>query len=296
MSSGALQPLPVWFRQEVPDARAMRRMKELLRPSGLHTVCEGARCPNLGCCWGRKTATFMILGDTCTRSCRFCAVKSGVPLAVNADEPVRVAEAVHALGLKYVVITSVTRDDLPDEGAGHFASVIRKVKAVVPGVIVEALVPDFSAREALIQTVLDSGVDVFGHNIETVRRMSPVLRSRADHDRSLQTLRLAHQYGKALVKSGLMAGLGERDDEIFATLLELKEAGCDLVTIGQYLAPGVSARHVPVARFVRPEVFEIYRQEALLMGFKFAASAPLVRSSYLAEEGYAQAFTQKVGV
>jgi lipoyl synthase len=296
MSIGAPQPLPSWFRQEVPDASALKRMKELLRPSGLHTVCEGARCPNLGGCWGRKTATFMILGDTCTRSCRFCAVKSGVPLAVNLDEPVRVAEAVYALGLKYVVITSVTRDDLPDEGAGHFASVIRKIKAVVPGVVVEALVPDFSAREALIQMVLDSGVDVFGHNIETVRRMSSALRSRADHDRSLQTLKLARRHGKALVKSGLMAGLGERDEEVLGTLLELRQAGCDLVTIGQYLAPSVSARHMPVARFVRPEVFETYRKEALAMGFKFAASAPLVRSSYLAEEGYIAAFTQRVGV
>lgn len=296
MASGTIRPLPVWFRQEVPDARALRRMKELLRPSGLHTVCEGARCPNLGRCWGRGTATFMILGDVCTRSCRFCAVKSGAPLAVDPDEPRRVAEAVQALQLKYVVITSVTRDDLPDEGAGHFAKVTRAIKAAVPGVIVEVLTPDFSARVACIQTVLEAGVDVFGHNLETVRRMSPFLRSKADYDRSLQTLKCARAGRKVLVKSGLMAGLGETDDEILEALSELKAAGGDMVTIGQYLAPGVSDRHVPVARFVLPEMFEIYREKALAMGFAFAASAPLVRSSYLAEEGYAKAFTQKAGI
>lgn len=296
MSASRIPALPLWFRQEVPDSAALRQMKELLRPSGIHTVCEGARCPNLGSCWARKTATFMILGDTCTRACRFCAVTSGAPLRVDPDEPRRVAAAVKALGLKYVVITSVTRDDLPDEGAGHFAEVVRALKALVPGIVVEVLVPDFSARAELIGIVLASGVDVFGHNIETVRRMSPHLRSKADHDRSLQTLRLAHQSGKAFVKSGLMAGLGETDEEIAEVLRELKKTGCDMVTIGQYLAPTGSERHVPVARFVPPEIFEIYRQKALGMGFVSVASAPLVRSSYLAEEGYALASTQRVHV
>ncbi|MBF0569961.1 MAG: lipoyl synthase [Candidatus Omnitrophica bacterium] len=281
------QSLPEWFRQEVPDPKALGEMRGLLRERNLHTVCEGAHCPNMGQCWKKGTATMMILGDTCTRRCRFCAVDSGEPSAVDQDEPLQVADAVRHLGLKYVVVTSVTRDDLPDEGAGQFARTVRAIKDVNPRVGVEVLIPDLSAEEGLIRRVIESGPDVVGHNLETVRRLSPHMRSRADHDRSLLTLRTARRLSaKVLVKSGFMVGLGESDDEVLSTLRELKGAGCDIVTIGQYLAPSKDARHAPVERFVTPEAFSRYREEGLRIGIKFVHSGPLVRSSYLAEEGF----------
>ena len=281
------RPLPEWFRQNVPDAAALQKMRALLKGSSLHTVCEGARCPNLGECWENGTATFMILGDTCTRSCRFCAVKAGVPVVPDADEPLSVADAVRRLGLKYVVVTSVTRDDLPDQGALQFVRTIRAIKEVNPGVHVEVLIPDFSAEEDLIRFIVDAGPDVVGHNIETVRRLSPAVRSGADYDRSLDVLnRVRGLSDNVFVKSGLMAGMGETDEEVVMTLQDLKEAGCDSVTIGQYLAPMKSGRYIAVERFVPPEAFERYREEGLQRGLKFVLAGPLVRSSYLAEKGF----------
>jgi lipoic acid synthetase len=285
-----MRELPSWFRQPLPDAVALERMRTLLSARSLHTVCEGARCPNTGRCWAKGTATFMILGDTCTRACRFCAVKSGRPSAVDEDEPGRMAGAVKSLGLKYVVLTSVTRDDLPDEGAVHFARSVRAVKEVLPSVKVELLVPDFSARLECFQTVVEAGADVVGHNIETVRRLAQVLRPQADHDRSLRSLRIARQIpGAHFVKSGLMVGLGETDAEVLAALAELKAAGCDIVTIGQYLSPKADGRQVPVERFVDPEIFEMYRCEGMAMGIKQVFSGPLVRSSFMADEVYGAA-------
>jgi lipoic acid synthetase len=281
--------LPPWFRQEVPDVEALRKMGELFRPHGLHTVCEGAKCPNLGRCWNKGTATFMILGGVCTRACGFCAVTHGVPVAAGEHEPARVAEAARALGLKYVVITSVTRDDLPDEGSGQFVRTTGAVRALCPSAVIEVLTPDFSGRAELVSRVVAAGPDVFGHNLETVRRIAPFLRSRADHERSLAVLKEAKGSGAGLVKSGLMVGLGETDDEVLEALAEIRGAGADIVTVGQYLSPTKSVRHAKVARFVPPDTFDIYRREAMNMGFLFAACGPLVRSSYLAHEGYAAA-------
>jgi lipoic acid synthetase len=279
--------LPEWFRQDVPDPAVLLRMRALLKGNGLHTVCEGARCPNLGECWESGTATFMIMGDTCTRECRFCAVKSGQPAEPDADEPLAVADAVRRLGLRYVVVTSVTRDDLADQGALQFVRTVRAVREVNPGVRVEVLIPDFSGEEDLLRFIVEAAPDVVGHNIETVRRLSPDVRSKAEYDRSLDVLRTIRRLSdRAFVKSGLMAGMGETDDEIMATLQDLKDAGCDIVTVGQYLAPERHGGHVPVARFVPPETFERYREEGLKRGLKFVFSGPLVRSSYLAEKGF----------
>ncbi len=280
-------PLPEWFRQPVPDKESLQKMRELLKGNGLHTVCEGAKCPNMGACWEHGTATFMILGDTCTRGCRFCAVRSGAPSLPDEEEPMLVADAVRRLGLKYAVVTSVTRDDLADQGAFQFARTIRAIKSVNPGIAVEVLIPDMASDEELIRVIIEAGVDVVGHNIETVRRLSPKLRSNADYNRSLEVLRIVRRNaGKSFVKSGLMAGMGETDAEILETLADLKAVGTDIVTIGQYLAPSKEGRHVPVARFVLPEIFERYRDTALSLGFKFVHSGPLVRSSYLAEQGF----------
>lgn len=279
--------LPEWFRQPLPDQAAMGKMRSLLKETGLATVCQSAHCPNTGECWSKGTATFMILGTTCSRSCRFCAVEHGVPQDVTCEEPLLVAEAVQRLALKYAVITSVTRDDLADGGAEQFARTVRAIRMVAPECGVELLIPDFSGDDVALEIVTESSPQVLGHNIETVRRLSPLMRSGADHDRSLAVLRSIRASGRGiLVKSGLMVGLGETDDEVFSTLHELKEAGCDIVTIGQYLAPSKEARHLPVDRFVEPPMFERYREEGLKIGLRYVASGALVRSSYMAEEGF----------
>ena len=280
-----MRELPAWFTQPLPDGMAIGRMRTLLRGHALHTVCESARCPNAGRCWGRGTATFMILGDTCTRACRFCAVKNGSPSSVDEDEPRRIADAVKALGLKYVVLTSVTRDDLPDGGAAHFARAVRAIKKFCPDVKVELLVPDFAARRECFEAVAEAGPAVIGHNIETVRQISKALRPQADHDRSLGALRMARNVpGRHFVKSGLMVGLGETDAEVLEAMSELRVAGCDIVTIGQYLAPEADGRQVPVGRFVEPRTFEMYRREGVAMGIRQVFSGPLVRSSFMADE------------
>ncbi len=279
--------LPSWFKQEIPALEKIRGMKKLFRETGLHTVCESAHCPNIGECWGRKTATFMILGDVCTRACRFCAVAAGKPLVVDPHEPTHVANAVQKLNLKFVVITSVARDDLPDGGATQFAKTIFEIRHLLPEVKIEILIPDFSGKFENLKIVIDAKPEVISHNIETVARLSKKVRPQAEYRRSLETLKMMRELDPSIiVKSSLMVGLGERRDEVEATMKDLLKAGCDILTVGQYLAPSQLKRHVPVERFVTPEEFESYKATGLSLGFRYVASGPLVRSSYLAEEGY----------
>ena len=279
-------PLPPWFRVRLPRGPVAASLERRLRQSGLATVCREARCPNRGECFGQGTATVMILGETCTRNCRFCAVATGHPggrLAV--DEPLRVAEAVRDAGLRYVVLTSVDRDDLPDGGADHFRRVIEAIRARQPDVLVEALIPDY--RGERLERLLRSPPDVLGHNVEVVRRLTPDVRDpRASYDGSLKVLEEARHHRPDMpTKSSLMVGLGEGDDEVLETLTDLKQAGVEIVTIGQYLQP--TDRHWPVHRFVPPETFCAYEEAAREMGFGFVASGPLVRSSYRAAELFA---------
>jgi len=275
--------LPPWIRRRFPPQEEWERVERLLRSLSLHTVCESARCPNLGECFRRGTATFLILGDTCTRSCRFCAVKKGIPLPPDPEEPRRVAEAARTLSLHHVVVTSVTRDDLPDGGAEHFAKTIQAIRECLPQATVEVLVPDFQGSAEALEVVLAARPDVLNHNVETVPRLYSLVRPQADYARSLELLRRTRaRYPGILVKSGLMVGLGETQKEVEAVLWDLKEAGCDVVTIGQYLRP--TAWHLPVVAYVPPEVFAYYREYALRLGFRGVASGPFVRSSYRAEE------------
>lgn len=247
----------------------------------LHSVCQSAKCPNMGECWKRRTATFLILGDACTRHCKFCAVKAGQPDTVDGSEPERLANAVKRLGLRHAVVTSVTRDDLDDGGAKHFARTIESIRAVNPETTVEVLVPDFRGQAEAVETVAEAAPDVFGHNIETVRRLFGRIRDpRAGYDVSLEVLRLAAR--RVPVKSGLIVGLGESEPEVKETLGDVYATGCRAVTIGQYLRPGQQS--VAVAEFVRPEQFDAYKDMALDMGFTHVMSGPFVRSSYHAEE------------
>jgi lipoic acid synthetase len=255
-----------------------------LKSKHIHTICRSARCPNIGHCWERKTATFLILGDICTRACGFCAVAKGVPEPLDPGEPDRVADAARSLGLKYAVITSVTRDDLPDGGSGHFARTIRAVKAAGPGTKVEALIPDFGGDETALDTVLEPRPEVLNHNLETVEALYPAIgRAAASYGRSLGVLAAARRKG-ARTKSGLMLGLGEGPDEVLRAFADLRRAGCDLLTLGQYLQP--TAANPPVARYYPPGEFEALRQKALEMGFLEVAAGPLVRSSFEADRLY----------
>jgi lipoic acid synthetase len=271
---------PAWLVRPAPDPAAIDRMEARLGRMDLATVCQSAHCPNLGECFHRGTATFMILGKNCTRRCRFCAVDKGRMAPPDPGEPERVAQAALALGLNHVVVTSVTRDDLPDGGAGHFAETIRRLRAARPDASVEVLVPDFMGSVRALEQVIAARPDVFNHNLETVARLYSGVRPGAEYRRSLAVLRVAADHGLA-VKSGLMLGLGETSSEIRATLLDLKRSGCRLVTLGQYLAP--SRDHWPMARYVTPAEFDQWGREARDLGFAGAASAPLVRSSYRAE-------------
>jgi len=281
----AAERKPEWLKVRPPAGESFTHIKSLLRGYNLHTVCEEAHCPNLGECWGGGTATIMLLGDTCTRGCRFCAVASGNPRgAVDPFEPVKVAETVADLGLTYVVLTSVDRDDLPDGGAAHFAQTVRAIKAKDPGIVVETLVPDFRGDPAAIRVVLGGGQEVFDHNVETVRRLQGTVRDpRANYEQSLFVLRHAKEVRPDVrTKSSIMLGLGEAEDEVLETLRDLRAAGVDIVTLGQYLRP--SAWHLPVLEYVPPEAFDGYRRQAEAMGFLYVASGPLVRSSYRAGE------------
>lgn len=281
--------LPDWLRKRLPRGVDVAATRRLIDGLNLATVCTDARCPNQPECWSRRTAVFMVLGRHCTRHCHYCSVTPGVPAPPADDEPARVAEAAAAMGLRHVVITSVTRDDLPDEGAGHFARCVQAVRARLPESMVEVLTPDFHARGECIDTVLSAGPAIFNHNIETVRRLSPVMRPQGDYQRSLDVLRLAagRVPPSAFVKSGLIIGLGETTGEIVETLADLRTAGCRIVTIGQYLQP--TDRSAPVVKYYHPDEFDQIGQRARDMGFDSVASAPFVRSSYNAAEVYAQA-------
>ncbi|HOO60250.1 MAG TPA: lipoyl synthase [Candidatus Mcinerneyibacteriales bacterium] len=274
---------PEWLKSKQIPTEEEQKVRRLMKNLHLNTVCREARCPNRVECFNRGTATFLIMGDTCTRRCRFCNVNKGKPQPLDKEEPRHVAEAVKALGLKYVVITSVTRDDLPDGGAAHFASVIRKVREIDPGVGIEVLIPDFQGDSDSLNTVLDARPDVLNHNVETVSRLYEAVRPGAVYERSLELLARAKTINPSIkTKSGLMVGLGETDAELYGVFADLRKAGCDLLTIGQYLAP--TKEHYPVADYILPEKFEEYRAKALEMGFLDAASGPLVRSSYKAGE------------
>lgn len=272
----------------MPVAEALLETRQLVNGLKLNTVCAEARCPNLTECWSRHTATFMILGDKCTRRCRFCAVTTARPDPVDKDEPQRLAEAAVHLRLKHVVITSVARDDLKDEGAGHFARCIEAVHASRPGVTVEVLVPDFHARRECVQAVIDAAPEVFNHNVETVPSLHKRVRPQAKYPRSLESLRLAKELRPEMkTKSGVMVGLGETRDELLQVFRDLRMSGCDLLTIGQYLKPSsLSNRHVPVERFYPPEEFDELGRLAEELGFAAVASGPFVRSSYFAETLY----------
>jgi lipoic acid synthetase len=280
-------PAPEWLIAEVRRAKRGRsaemvaQTRDLLERLHLPTVCESARCPNRGECFSHHTATFLILGDVCTRGCAFCAVKRGKPLPLQIDEPQRLAQAVSQLGLRHVVITSVTRDDLPDGGAAHYARVVAALRECCPGVRVELLVPDFAGSEKALATVLAAAPDILAHNLETVPRFYPQVRRGADYRRSLEVLQQAKQLSpKIVTKSGLMLGLGEDSPEIEEVLQDLRLVDCDMLTLGQYLSP--SLHHVPVARYVRPEEFVSWQRQALDLGFKSVAAGALVRSSYKA--------------
>ncbi len=273
--------LPPWLKVRAPGGEGYLRVKGLLRRATLHTVCEEAACPNIGECFQAGTATFLILGDVCTRACRFCAIRSGRPEPVDPDEPLRVAETVALLGLRHAVITSVTRDDLPDGGASVFADAIRAIRRLSPSTAIEVLIPDLQGEWQALAAITDAAPDILNHNIETVPRLYRRVRPQAVYERSLALLRQAkEERPEMLTKSGLMLGLGEEPTEIPQVLLDLRAAGCDILTLGQYLRPSV--RHLPVARFYPPEEFERFGQEAQALGFRHVESGPLVRSSYRA--------------
>ena len=287
--NSGLVRLPAWFKQELPDTSKIHVMKEMFRGAGLNTVCESAKCPNMGTCWKEGVATFMILGGTCTRACRFCAVPAGRPDQLNPHEPQEVADAVLKMKLNYVVITSVARDDLADEGVGHFVETINAVRATSPNTKIEVLIPDFSAKIDLLTTLSQSHPEVISHNIECVRRLSPSMRPQAQHDRSLSVLTAFRKLAPtSFVKSSFMVGAGETDAEIEVLMQELVDAGCQILTIGQYLAPTQMKRHLRVQRFVTPEQFERYAELGRSMGLMYVESGPLVRSSFIAEKGYRQ--------
>lgn len=282
-TSNRRSPRPEWLKVRLPQGESYFRLKRLVYDLQLNTVCEDARCPNIGECWGAGTATFMILGDVCTRSCRFCAVKTGLPPSYDLDEPRRVAEAIARLKLKYAVITSVDRDDLADGGATIFAETIRQTRLSAPGIRVEVLIPDFRGDRAALEKVVESHPDVLAHNIETVPRLYPIARAGSRYRRSLELLRHTKIFAPEMTtKSSLMLGLGERRDEVLEVLGDLREFGVDIVTMGQYLQP--TRDHLPVERFYPPEEFNQLREYALSVGFRHVQAGPLVRSSYHAEK------------
>ena len=271
---------PEWLKIKIPAGKEYVQVKDIVNRHKLHTICTSGLCPNIADCWGRGTATLMILGDICTRSCKFCATKTGVPAPLDPAEPLNVAKSIKLMRLKHCVITSVDRDDLPDCGATHWAETIRQVKKLNPETTLEVLIPDFLGKSHLIQTIIDTGVEVISHNLETVRRLTPKIRSAAKYDRSLEVIKQMANSG-LVAKSGIMVGLGETNDEVLQTMDDLLAVGCSVMTIGQYLQP--TKRHLPVAEYVHPEQFEKWKEAGLRKGFRFVESYPLVRSSYRAE-------------
>lgn len=272
---------PDWLKIKLPKGDNFLKVKGILEEKGLHTICSSGKCPNMGECWNAGTATFMILGDICTRSCKFCATKSGKPFPVDKSEPEKIAQSIKHLNLKHVVITSVDRDDLPDGGAAIWAETVRKVKELNPGITIETLVPDFGGNAIQLQQVVESAPDIISHNLETVRRLTPQVRSAAQYERSLEVLRQIAASGLR-AKSGIMVGLGETEAEVMSTMDDLRKVNCNIFTIGQYLQP--TPAHLPVAEYVHPDQFEKYRVAGLEKGFTHVESKPLVRSSYHAEK------------
>ncbi len=281
-------PKPEWLKVRLPSGEGYDRVRHLLRRLDLHTVCEESRCPNMAECWGGGTATVMLMGDVCTRGCRFCHVASGSTKPLDPDEPRHLAEAVAELGLRYLVVTSVDRDDLPDQGASHFAEAIRQLKALCPKTRVEVLIPDFQGKSELLATLLEGSPDVVAHNLETVRRLTPTVRDvRASYDQSLGVLATLKAMRPVYTKSSVMLGLGETRAELAEAFRDLRGVGVDVLTLGQYLQP--SSWHLKVERFVPPEEFEELRLEAMSHGFLYVAAGPLVRSSYRAAEFFLEA-------
>ena len=285
---------PEWLKVKIPSGEKYYQLKKLLKNLKLSTVCEEARCPNIGECWSGGTATIMLMGDLCTRGCRFCNVKTGNPRGwLDEKEPEKVAFVLSRLNLNYVVLTSVDRDDLSDEGSGHFAKTIRSIKERKPGILIEALIPDFKGRERLIQKVISAGPDVLAHNIETVERLSRKVRDpRAGYRQSLRVLEFIKRQDPSIyTKSSIMLGLGESEKEVVETLKDLRSIDCNVITFGQYLRP--QKRHLPVERYIPPQEFEQWREKAEDMGFMYCASGPLVRSSYRAGEFFMTSLIQK---
>ncbi len=286
---------PKWLKVSLPHGEQYFRIQKLMKSLNLSTVCQEARCPNVAECWGGGTATIMLMGEICTRGCRFCNVKTGNPKgALDPEEPVKVAQAVLQMGLDYVVLTSVDRDDLPDEGAAHFARTVSCLKEQKKRVLVEVLTPDFKGKKECVQKIVDAGPEVFAHNIETTQRLTPLVRDpRAGYSQSLNVLKMAKDINprSLYTKSSLMLGLGESDQEVEQTLSHLREVGCDIVTFGQYLRP--ARRHLPVKEYISPEKFKYWHDQALKMGFLYAASGPLVRSSYRAGEFFIKNLIEK---
>lgn len=276
-------PKPAWLKAKAPMGENYHALKTMARELKLHTVCESAQCPNRWECWSHGTATFMIAGERCTRACGFCAVATAKPLPLEEDEPQRVAEAIRRLKLKHVVITAVARDDVADGGALHFARTIEAIRGVDPDIIVEVLTPDFNGKDDPIRVVVDAKPNIFNHNLETVERLTPMVRSRAKYRLSLDVLRRVREMDpEAITKSGLMLGLGETETEIFQAMDDLREANVTVLTLGQYLRP--TPQHLPVVEYVSPETFQLYGDIARNKGFEFVASGPLVRSSYHAAD------------
>jgi len=272
--------LPTWMKMHMPKGESYSKVKNTVNKHNLHTICTSGNCPNIGDCWNRGTATFMILGEICTRACKFCGVKTGKPLPVDWDEPNRIAQSVKLMNVKHCVITSVDRDDLEDGGAAFWAETIKKIKQINPETTIEALIPDFDGNEKDIATVIGAAPEVISHNLETVERLTSQIRSRAKYQRSLQVVKQIADSGLT-AKSGIMLGLGENGDEILKTMDDLLDVGCKVMTIGQYLAP--TKDHMEVKQYVTPEKFEEYKEIGLKKGFDFVESSPLVRSSYKAE-------------
>jgi len=272
---------PKWLRVKLPTGESYRQVRKLVDNYQLHTICESGNCPNMGECWGAGTATFMILGNVCTRSCGFCSVMTGRPLPVDWDEPERVAQSVKLMGVKHCVITSVDRDDLEDGGSIIWAETVRAVRRMSPTTTMETLIPDFKGEWHNIDRMIEAAPEIISHNLETVRRLTRQVRIQAKYDRSLEVLKYIKDNGQKRTKSGVMLGLGETEEEVLETMSDLRAAEVDILTLGQYLQP--TPKHLPVVEFITPEQFDFYKERGLEMGFKYVESGPLVRSSYHAE-------------
>ena len=281
MKKENIQRKPKWMKSPLPSGKTYIDVKAIVAKNKLHTICTSGKCPNMGECWNAGTATFMILGDICTRACGFCNTKTGKPLPVDMQEPERLADSVEKMKIKHCVLTSVDRDDLEDGGAGIWAETIKAIKGRTPHVTIEALIPDFDGRTELIQMVIDAGAEVISHNMETVRRLTPSTRTKAKYDTSLSVIKYISE-SKARSKSGIMLGIGEKEEEVIETMNDLRTVGCQVLTIGQYLQP--TPKHLPIIEFIHPDKFKQYEEYGLKEGFLFVESGPLVRSSYHAEK------------